>query len=748
MRTAIFGILACAALPAFPFEIAVPPDPAPSVEYAATELRDYVGRLNGKAPTAVTNAAPTAGIAVAIDPASDDDAFEFRSDGRLLRVLGGKRGVLYGICELLERFGGVEWLSSWCTYVPKDRKFRVPRDLNERHAPAFWSREVYYGDVMDHFEFAAHLRLNGLYSHDSTNPHPVDPKLGGKGWRFVKGLKNCHTFTFLMHPRDYYREHPEYYALVDGIRSDIHWQLCLTNPDVLRICTEKVLAYLAADPTAKLVGVSHNDHRSNYCRCEKCAAVDAEEGSHAGTELRFVNAIADEVKKRYPDVLVQTLAYQYTRKPPKLTKPRDNVVITLCSIECDRLRPFGAANSHPDNVAFVDDLRGWSKLTDKLYVWDYTGENLHYFYPMPNTPVVQDNIRFFRDNNVRFVFSEGNGSKAYHPEFAELKAWLIAKSLWDPDQPQEELLDRFFNGFYGAAAPFVREYYELEKTLAASAPAEKKVSLYQSDDVRFYTEEFLDRGLALWDRALAAVKDDPLRRYNVRMGRASVVRLKLDRLTQDVRWVWVTRHPESFPKPDPRAAVWEAYMLDVEREAEAHGHPVLFGNTPQRDLRPRQQWRRYVTMAPPAKGCDRVEVGVDEMGITEKQFATVVKDPEAIGGRAVELNNLYEEPGPYLDFANVAFDRGVWYRVRIRAKVTPLKDGFGQAIRLRAGDQEIAKDVKELAKGYVWYDFEPFVPKGSHKINVRPGHRTAKDGGGRLAFETIRVDRFVIERAE
>ena len=728
------------------FEIAIPPDPAPSVAYAAMELRDYVGRLNGKVPVIVTNATPVAGVALEIDPMSDDDSFAYRSDGKLLKVSGGKRGVLYGVCELLERFGGVEWLSSWCTYVPKDRLFRVPRDLNERHSPAFWSREIFCGDVLDHFEFAAHLRLNGLRSFDSTVPSPVDPKLGGKGWRFAAGLKNCHTFSSLMHPRDYFEKHPEYFALVDGIRSDVDWQLCLTNPDVLRICTEKVLSYLADDPTAQLAGISHNDNRANYCRCERCAAVDAEEESHAGTELRFVNAIADVVKKHHPDVLVQTLAYQYTRKPPKLTKPRDNVVITLCSIECDRLRPFGAANGTEVNKAFEADLRGWSDLTDKLYVWDYTGENLHYFYPMPNTPNVQANVRFFRDNNVKFVFSEGNGS--YHTEFGELKTWLIAKALWNPDQPLELLLDRFFKGFYGAAAPFVREYYELEKDLLSKMPSGLVTTLYQVDNNVRYPPDFLDRALGIWDKAEAAVKDDPLSLYNVRNGKASVVRLKLDRMTADVRWVWVTRHPKSFPRPNPRAAEYEKYMLDIEKASVAHGHPVRFGNTPQRDLRPRQQWRRYVTMNPPAKGCDRAEVTVDEMGITEKLFAVIVNDSEAIAGRAVEINNRYEEPGPYLDFANIAYDRGVRYRVRIHAKVIPIKDGFGQAIRLRAGDQEISRDVRDLKAGYVWYEFEPFEPKDSHKINVRPGHRTVKNGGGRLAFEKILVDQFVIERAE
>ncbi|MBR4939443.1 MAG: DUF4838 domain-containing protein, partial [Kiritimatiellae bacterium] len=264
--------LCCAAGSAFAFEISVPSDPAPSVAFAAEELSVYVGRITGETPAVVTNASPVRGVSLAIDPALDDDTFTFRSRNGLFSVRGGKRGVLYGVYEMLERFGGVEWLASWRTLVPKG-EFKLPENLDERQSPAIALREVYGGDVGTNIPFAVHLRLNGLRSHDGTKPFPVDPKYGGRAWRFVNGLKNCHTFTYLVPVKEYYKDHPEYYALVDGIRRDVTWQLCLTNPDVLRIATKKVLDLIVADPTAKMVGVSHNDNSRNYCRCERCAAV-------------------------------------------------------------------------------------------------------------------------------------------------------------------------------------------------------------------------------------------------------------------------------------------------------------------------------------------------------------------------------------------------------------------------------------------------------------------------------------------
>ena len=77
-----------------------------------------------------------------------------------------------------------------------------------------------------------------------------------------------------------------------------------------------------------------------------------------GTLLRAVNGVADAVLAEFPDVMVDTLAYHYTRTAPNVTVPRRNVVVRLCSIECNFAQPF----SHPSNQAFMKDLSAWSAL--------------------------------------------------------------------------------------------------------------------------------------------------------------------------------------------------------------------------------------------------------------------------------------------------------------------------------------------------------------------------------------------------
>lgn len=99
-----------------------------------------------------------------------------------------------------------------------------------------------------------------------------------------------------------------------------------------------------------------------------------------GPLLRAVNQVADAIKDDFPHVEVDTLAYQYTRPPPKITKPRSNVIIRLCSIECN----FGVPLSDPSNSHFRDDMVGWSQISDRIWIWNYVTDFGNYVMPWPD----------------------------------------------------------------------------------------------------------------------------------------------------------------------------------------------------------------------------------------------------------------------------------------------------------------------------------------------------------------------------
>ena len=231
-----------------------------------------------------------------------------------------------------------------------------------------------------------------------------------------------------------------------------------------------------------------------------------------GSLLTFVNRIADDIKDDYPHVYVDTLAYRYTRKAPKTIVPRDNVIIRLCSIECCFCHPLDDPNC-PHNVEFKKDIEEWAAICDNLYIWDYTYNAETYFTFFPNFDVLWDNVQFYKDHNVTGVFLEGQ-QVSVSGEFAELRSYLLAKLLWDPDMTEEEYyacMDEFLQYYYGAGWEHIRAY--IDATTAAAA--QNHVGIYDSiQDMmmkhmdREQQAPFAEEMLALWEKALEEAQTD------------------------------------------------------------------------------------------------------------------------------------------------------------------------------------------------------------------------------------------------
>lgn len=512
------------------FTIVRPAISSPSVTYAADELQSFVLKMTGAKLPIIgdDHRLPDKAILLGNNAYTEqvlgskpdllklgEDGFRLVTAGDRLCVIGGRaRGTLYGIYELLERYWGCRWYATFHSVIPRHGVL-VLGPIDTTQTPAFAMREPHWWEMRDG-DFAARSRVNG-------NGMALAERHGGK-IRFGRGLF-VHTFYRLVPPAEFFDKHPEYFSLIAGKRQIGYSQLCLTNPDVLRIVTERVLEAIRRDPTAKLFSVSQNDW-DGHCQCETCLAIEKREESPAGPLIHFVNQVAKKVEEEFPDVWIETLAYQYTRKPPMMIRPRHNVVPRLCTIECDFSQPLDKS-SYPQNMRFVNEIKGWSAITDKLYVWDYTTNFHNYAGPHPNFPAIPGNIRFFRDNHVVGLFEQG-ANDGPHAEFGELRSWLIAKLLWNPDQPVDELLNDFFAGYYGAAAAPIREYFDALQALALNRHVPVRIfdALHGS---KWLTMEFVERAERLWSRAEELAQADPDLLYRVRMSGIPVLwaRLKL-----------------------------------------------------------------------------------------------------------------------------------------------------------------------------------------------------------------------------
>jgi hypothetical protein len=727
---------------------------SPSQTYAAEELQRFAEQMTGvKLPITTDEAALPARAILLGDTrftsellgspadiqALGEDGFRLVRRGERLLVLGGPvRGTLYGVYEVLERFGGCRWYSSWHSVIPHRDTFSVPA-LDETQKPAFALREPFWFDMFNG-DLAARNKANG-------NAMRLEARHGGHSYRFGGGLGSCHTFDILCPAGVYFDAHPEYFSEVNGKRIKDHTQLCLSNPDVLRIVTSNVLERIRKDPGASFYGVSQNDWY-NFCTCAACKAIDDAEESHAGTMIAFVNKIAEAVEKEFPNVTIETLAYQYTRKPPKTIRPRANVMPCLCTIECDFSFPI-TSSAFKENRAFLDDIRGWGAICKRIYIWDYTTNFREYNSPFPNVLALQDNVKFFRDNRVEFLFEQG-AYQGRHGDFAELKAWLLAKWLWNPDLPQEPLLQDFFQGYYGAAAPYVRTYFDALHSYYRD-PANRPLRIFDDSRHTLLTDDFYARANTLWQQAEAAVKDDPARLYNVRMGAFSVLYARMERMpaSEGIK-VWVTAHPEQH-KTAAEQRELAAELL--KRFAEAKD--IRLSEDMGRHNQLLARWRALTNTPalPPAQSRTFVEdklLSLSHRGT----WGDTVADSQADDGSAMKLYSTHYEWCTTLPFSQVAFDTGKKYRIRMRVWVEKESGKEGEAFWAGVYDSKNRRDcggierkTSDVGDGYAWYDVAEWTPERDHYFWIGPG-RFDQKGGAKSAIKSLRIDKLELIRLD
>jgi hypothetical protein len=502
-----------------------------AIEELAATLREITGAefkiieaTNAPPDAIIVGPGPAAQAAFPAVPLDQLGAEEIviQTDGSRLLLAGGRpRGTLYAVAQFLQRQCGVRWWTPWAARVPKQPTLEIG-PLAVRYAPTFESRDPYWYPA-----FNARWAGRNFSNSQSAN---IPDDLGG----CIRYQGFVHTFFPLVPPEEHFAKHPEWFSLVKGQRTHKQAQLCLTNPDLRTQVVARVKQWLRETPEAGIVSVSQNDWYG-CCECEKCKAIDDAEGSHAGSLLEFVNYVAEQIEKEFPQVAVDTLAYQYTRQPPKTIKPRPNVIVRLCSIECNFREPLDA----PANVKFADDIRGWAKICDRLYIWDYTTDFAHYLQPHPNWFVLGPNARFFAANHVRGVFEQG-AYQGFGSEFAELRSWVLAQLLWNPQLDDRALINEFLDGYYGPAAPAIRRYLELMH----GASAGWNLTCFSRTDTPFHDFKTLHAAEAIWAAAETAVANSP----------ELLPRVKLARLWP--RYVWLSQWDRLQKERTAAGAAW------------------------------------------------------------------------------------------------------------------------------------------------------------------------------------------------
>ena len=409
--------------------------------YAGAELQEYLVKKG------VTMAEDGFPIHISIDSSLSMDSFKieatFGETGGMSFTGGNGRGVIYSVYRFLEKYAGFRYLTPTIETQTED-DIVIPEGLVMEHTPSILARRMCWYSVSGNLDW---------YVKNGINPPNIPDELGGDYHNY--GNYFVHSIAYLSestYPYLTYATNP-----------------CLTDPEIYATVLKNVRKELANNPKTTIISVSQSDYEQS-CYCPNCAKIAEENGdNYSAVWITFVNKIAEDIAKDYPDVMIDTLAYKNTQSPPTKVKPRENVCVRLCSINCCFTHPINDPFC-PKCKAFRNDIVGWGKICNNVHIWDYN-TNFHYFIStFANFGVLRENMQFFAENNVVSVFPQGNNQGA-SGEFGELRAYLIAQLMWNPYMTEEEyyaLMDEFLAAYYGEGWRYIREFIDITTRLAGN----------------------------------------------------------------------------------------------------------------------------------------------------------------------------------------------------------------------------------------------------------------------------------------
>ncbi|MBQ7376672.1 MAG: DUF4838 domain-containing protein [Clostridia bacterium] len=420
-----------------------------SEKAAAYQLQAYIKKLSGATLKVVTDNVAPIDKEIIVGKTNREDEGEFDraelgTDGFIIKtrekklfIVGGEvRGTLYGVYTYLEEYLGCRFYTAKFEKLPEYDALPFIEIEEDKQIPVFDVRNSGWADFYNH-SLSAKLKLN--CSHGRGR---IAEDLGGSA--YFAG-SNCHTL----------------YSLAELTHSNKNKEPCLTSEETYNTVLKNVRRLLDANPGAKYVSVSQNDGSvRDACYCDNCTALREQLGGWSDHYLNFVNKIANAIKDDYPDVMVHTFAYKFTKDAPKTVVPADNVMVQFCTIEACFRHSLTECSAH--GADFEKLLSEWSAICNYISVWDYTTDFYYYSVSFPNFDAIYDNMRLFADNNVKKVYEQGNWQTT-SGEFAELRGYLISRLLWDPYMSREEYyayMDEFLYDYYGEGGAKIREYID------------------------------------------------------------------------------------------------------------------------------------------------------------------------------------------------------------------------------------------------------------------------------------------------
>jgi hypothetical protein len=266
------------------------------------------------------------------------------------------------------------------------------------------------------------------------------PELQKRGFT-IEMSEHCTPVFF---PRSLYQEHPDWFAMNNGVRKPgpppYSGQMCYSNREAVEYYADAVAAYAGKHPEFHVIGTWPLDG-GEYCECENCK--DPE------TVFKAAMHVAEKVKQVRPDILVEHLTYhKQTWQPPAMAKIPANMSVLWC----------------PDAGDMDPLARQWVKKAEDaggVYQFEYyMGDNYRTRANLWLRPEYSAGVaRYAKDMGFRGIISlcitiDTWWRSSFNNRF-------FARACWDPDLDIQKNLGEYCVRYYGDQADQVKEVFDL-----------------------------------------------------------------------------------------------------------------------------------------------------------------------------------------------------------------------------------------------------------------------------------------------
>jgi hypothetical protein len=392
-----------------------------------------------------------------------------RFDGRLHVILAGKApwSSQWAIEQFLKDYCGVRWLFPDPTYgeiVPSRPTLTVDSTLFKKYEPDYMQRAncgmYYYNPAHTLLRnrpkgFGAYGEhaLQRIFQQAEFDAHPE--------W-FAYFMDDGKSKSFRGWEDGRPQKRRQWWSYGNG------WQICTSHQGTIDHTVKYVLDHFEKNPDSPVVSVGANDGHG-WCECDACKALaDSFEPAYTTSELwwHWVNQIAKEVAKTYPDKWIEALAYGTPITPPRF-ELQPNVAITLTIIYADQF----------------ETVKGWKPLCKSINLYTYTyGSAFFGFRHYPHA--VRDFLKWGHDElgALAHVTECGGDWTLDGPKYHYMQALQ-----WDVNADPDNIMDDFCNDSYGKAAKPMRAFWDRLEQCYENRPLVPYGKDRQTQRLCFYT---------------------------------------------------------------------------------------------------------------------------------------------------------------------------------------------------------------------------------------------------------------------